>query len=58
MYKAVIKYCIANKVDYVNIVANRMEYTNSHLYVFNNDELVGVFLTEMVIDAHISVMEK
>lgn len=51
--KAVIVFKYATENSYVNVTADRFEYTDTHLYVFNNDQLVCLFKIENIIDAHI-----
>jgi hypothetical protein len=58
MYKAVVHYKHDNKIEYANIIANRLEYTNTHLYVFHNSDLVGIFLIEKIVDAHLSEVKQ
>lgn len=58
MYKATVIYENKGKTEYANIVANRLEYTDTHLYVFHNSDLVGIFLIEKIVDAHLSEVKQ
>ena len=58
MYRAIVHYKHDNKTEYANINANRFEYTTTHLYVFYNSDLVGIFLIEKIVDAHLSEVKQ
>lgn len=58
MYKATVIYENKGKTEYANIVANRLEITNTHLFVYYNEDLVGIFLIDRIVDAHLSEVKK
>lgn len=58
MYKATIIYTINNKTQYSYMIANRFEYSSTHLYVFHNEDLVGIFKIENVIGTHFSEVKQ
>lgn len=58
MKRVIVVYNYTGENAYANIVADRMEYTNTHIYVFNGEELVGIFKISNVIDAHISIVKE
>lgn len=58
MRKAVIIYNNGKgDVCFANIPADKLEYSDTHIFVFSESKLVGCFKTEAVVDVHLSDRE-
>jgi hypothetical protein len=58
MKKAVIIYNNGKgDICFANIPADKLEFSDTHIFVFNEGDLVGCFKTEAVIDVHLSSKE-
>lgn len=54
IYKANVIYECKEAIGYFNGKANRFEFNGEHLFVYDNEELVGIFRIKDIIDAHLS----
>jgi hypothetical protein len=50
-------YNNGKKSAFIHLKADKLEYTNSHIYVFDGDKLQGVFALEFLYDAFLTEKE-
>mgnify|MGYP007111684246 CR=1 FL=1 len=46
-----------NKIVFTHLKADKLEYTNTHIYVFDGDKLQGVFALDILNDVFLCEKE-